>query len=73
MPGFWSRKEAAVFLGINIIRDKNPDRWRKAGRGPAFMGFKNEIIQVKDPKAGESRQAFMTETVKEMLLVSLVR
>ncbi len=32
------------------------------------MDFKYEIIQVRDPKAGESRQAFMTETVKEMLL-----
>ncbi len=29
-----SRKEAAVLLGIDI---RILDRWRKAGRGPAFM------------------------------------
>jgi len=31
------------------------------------LDFKNGIIHVRDPKGGESRQAFMTQTVSEML------
>ncbi len=32
------------------------------------LDFRNGIIHVRDPKAGESRQAFMTEQVSEMFL-----
>ncbi len=35
------------------------------------LDFKNAVIQVRYPKAGESRQAFMTDEVREMFLERL--